>query len=103
VKKISCEYLIVASVGRMYLMAQLTKEHIENIIRRRSSSWSQPMAEVTYLVALPFVAADDGIAAGESMGACQIAADDGIAVRARRDQATAGKLQSSLAQNAGRA
>jgi hypothetical protein len=44
----------------------LTKEHIENIIRRSGqASWSQAMAEVTYFVALPFVAADDGIAAGE--------------------------------------
>ena len=31
----------------------------------RSSSWIQAMAEVTYYVALPFVTADDGIAAGE--------------------------------------
>jgi hypothetical protein len=31
----------------------------------RSSNWSQAVAEVTYFVALPFVAADDGIAAGE--------------------------------------
>ena len=30
-----------------------------------SSSWSRATAEVTYYVALPFVAADDGIAAGE--------------------------------------
>jgi hypothetical protein len=29
------------------------------------AEWSKAMAEVTYYVALPFVAADDGIAAGE--------------------------------------
>ena len=32
-----------------------------------SSSWSRAMAEVTYYVALPFVVADVGIAAGEPM------------------------------------
>lgn len=46
--------------------ARLIKEHIENRIWHvRSSDWGQAMAEVTYFVALPFVAADDGIAAGE--------------------------------------
>src|SRR5882757_3040272 len=30
-----------------------------------SRCWSRAMAEVTYYVALPFVAADDGIASGE--------------------------------------
>jgi hypothetical protein len=30
-------------------------------------SWSEDHAEVTYFVALPFVATDDGIAAGEPM------------------------------------
>src|SRR2546422_11525835 len=38
------------------------REHYSPV---RSSSWSQTMAEVTYFVALPFVAAEDGIAAGE--------------------------------------
>ena len=31
----------------------------------RSSTWSRAVAQVAYFVALPFVAADDGIAAGE--------------------------------------
>ena len=53
-------------LGRRYLTAQLTIEHIENIICRvRSSSWSRAVAQVTYYVALPFVTADDGVAAGE--------------------------------------
>jgi hypothetical protein len=38
------------------------REHYSPV---RSSSWSQAKAEVTYFVALPFIAADDGIAAGE--------------------------------------
>ena len=52
-------------LGRRYLTAQLTKEHIENIIRRSGQAVSQAMAEITNYVALPFVAADDGFAAGE--------------------------------------
>ena len=53
-------------LGRRYLTAQLTREHIENIIGQSGQAVGrQAIAEVTYYVALPFVAADDGIAAGE--------------------------------------
>jgi hypothetical protein len=40
------------------------REHYWSV---RSSCWSQAMAEITYYVALPFVAADDGVAAGEPL------------------------------------
>jgi hypothetical protein len=38
------------------------REHDQPV---RSSSWRQTVAEVTNFVALPFVAADDGVAAGD--------------------------------------
>src|SRR4051794_34594420 len=52
----------VASRGVERLRAGLQVWTVQSIHRL---SWSKPMAEVTYYVALPFVAADDGIAAGE--------------------------------------